>query len=386
MQTHSTPPLTLFNVNNVNGIAPPRKAGYWLRGLCVWCFALWGMAAAGAQTFAWQAGVHSFFDNTEFGGSKVQMPQTMAGVHLAPLAGWQWDTLHRILAGADLMHEWGSSQAIDFWDPVAYYEFRGSPFRFIVGAFPRAIALGKYPRMFFADSILNYRPIANGLFWEYARGGSYINMWLDWTSRQSPARHEAFFMGWSARIAYGVWYAQHFGYMFHFAGKMRPVVPEGLHDNGLILTSLGIDLAQKTGWDKLEANAGWSCGLERDRSIGEWHYPQGFLTEIKAEYRGLGLFNTFYKGGSQQVFYADHSNELYWGDPIYRAREYNRTDLYVNFFKTHRLSLKLIYSFHFTEKTVYHEQALYAVVDIGSAPAPKTAPYRYLWDRWLGRR
>ncbi|NDV47937.1 hypothetical protein D0T49_12875 [Paludibacter sp. 221] len=337
-----------------------------------------------AQEFVWKAGVHSFFDNTEFAHSEVQMPQTMAGVHIAPELGVSWRKQHRILVGLDAMHEFGSNKAIDFIDPIAYYEFDGKPFRFYMGAFPRQIALDRYPRMFFTDSISNYRPTVNGLFWEFYKEKSYINVWLDWTSRQTHERHEAFFMGWSGRYALGVFYAQHFGYMFHFAGVMEPEVPEGLHDNGLILTSLGVDLAAKTGFQKLEINAGWSVGLERDRSfIDKWHTPQGLLSEIKIEYKGLGLFNTYYRGGKQQVFYADHANELYWGDKFYRTKEYNRSDLYINFFKTNVVNVKFMYSLHFTEQTLYHEQALYATFDINNFKKKGNADYEYIWSNWF---
>ncbi|MDR0506017.1 MAG: hypothetical protein LBH32_04245 [Dysgonamonadaceae bacterium] len=337
-----------------------------------------------SQNIVWNAGIYPFFQNTEFGYSKVQMPQTMAGVHVAPEIGLCWDK-NRIFAGIDLMHEWGSNKAIDYSDVIAYYEYAGKPFRFYMGAFPRRMALEKYPRMFFQDSILNYRPVVNGLFWEFFHRKNYFNVWLDWTSRQTTSRHEAFFMGWSGRYNAGVMYGQHFGYMFHFAGKMNPEIEEGLHDNGLLLTSLGIDLASKTGFEKLEVNAGWSVGLERDRSIGDWHSPQGLLSEIKVEYRGLGLFNTYYRGESQQVFYGDHGNELYWGDPIYRSKEYNRTDFYLCFINTDAISLKLTYSLHFTEKTMYHEQALAASINLGKMKSKKTKNYKYIWSGWFDR-
>ncbi|MDR3329108.1 MAG: hypothetical protein LBS63_03235 [Prevotellaceae bacterium] len=339
--------------------------------------------AAHAQGVLYKAEVRSFFDNTEFGTSNVQMPQTMAGTHLAPEVGMGWGEQHRIFVGLDAMHEWGSNKAVDFFDPIAYYQFSGKLFRAYVGAFPRSLALGRYPRMFFQDSVLNYRPIVNGVFWELLHGESYLNLWLDWASRQAPDRHEAFFMGWSARCSYGVLYAQHFGYMFHFAGTMHPIVDEGLHDNGVVLTSLGVDFADKAGIEKLEANLGWSVGLERDRSLGEWHRPQGVLSEIRVEYKGVGAFNTYYNGGSQQVFYSDHASDLYWGDPIYRSREYNRTDFYINFVKTDVVHIKLIYSLHFTEQTAYHEQGLQVTFALDNFSKKKQKGYEYIWDRWM---
>ncbi|MDR2118511.1 MAG: hypothetical protein LBP25_03125 [Tannerellaceae bacterium] len=345
-----------------------------------------GCLPLGAQDVVWKTGVHSFFDNTEFGGSAVQIPQTMAGVHLAPEAGLSLDGTHRVFAGADLLHEYGSERAVDFFNPVVYYEYAGTPFRFYAGAIPRRLALDRYPRMFFQDSILNYRPVIHGVFWEYRHRHSYANVWLDWTGRQTRTRHEAFFMGWSGRYGFagGMIYAQHFGYMFHFAGMMNPVIDESIHDNGLMLTSLGLDLSEKTGFAKLEANLGWAIALDRDRGIGVWNKPQGILAETKIEYRGLGLFNSWYKGGSQQVYYSDHGNLLYWGDPVYRATEYNRLDLYIRFIQTAAVTLKFAYSLHFMEKNMYHEQAFYATFNLDNITrTTHEKKYRYLWDQWF---
>ncbi|MDR2407036.1 MAG: hypothetical protein LBE13_02830, partial [Bacteroidales bacterium] len=347
-------------------------------------FLLWIYSPLCAQNIVWKTGVYSFFDNTEFGGSSVQIPQTMAGVHLAPEIGLSLKSKHRIFAGIDLLHEYGSNKAVDFYDLVIFYEYAASPFRFYAGAIPRRLVLDKYPRMFFQDSILNYRPTINGVFWEYSVKNKYANVWLDWTSRQTHKRHETFFMGWSGRYSLGIFYAQHFGYMFHFAGMMEPGFDESIHDNGLLLTSLGIDLSEKTGLEKLETNLGWSMGLDRDRGIGMWHKPQGVLSEIKIEYKGLGLLNTYYKGGRQQLYYNNHGNELYWGDPIYRSKEYNRIDLYINFIRTPEVKLRFVYSLHLTEKQMYHEQAFYATFDLDNLKKEKHEKrYQYLWDKWF---
>ena len=338
-----------------------------------------------SQEFLWKAGLHAFFDNCEFTGSRIKESQTMAGVHLAPELGLGWNEKHRIFAGVDLMREFGSDKFVDYSDLIAYHEFDQKPFRFYMGAFPRRMALEKYPRMFFQDSILNYRPIVTGIFWEYYSGENFLNAWLDWTGRQTRERNEAFFVGLSGRYNLNMFYGQLFSYMYHFAAKEDPVVPEGLHDNGLVWASLGIDLTKKTNFDRLEANVGWTTGLERDRSIGEWHTPQGFLSEIKVEYKGLGLFNTYYMGGKQQVFYGSHGNEIYWGDPLYRSTGYNRADFYVYFVKTNVVNLKFIYSLHFVEKEMYHEQLFYATFDLSNLKRKEEKKYQYIWDNWFNR-
>jgi len=344
------------------------------QGVCVNVF---------SQEILWKAGVQSFFENNEFAKSKVNIPQTMAGVHLAPEIGLKWNDNHRIFAGFDAMHEWGSDKTVDFFNPLVYYEFSGKHFRFYTGAFPRKLALGKYPRMFFRDSIQNYRPTITGMFWEYVEGNNYMNVWLDWVSRQTYTRREAFFLGWSGKYAMNIFYGQHFGYMLHFAHTMQPERTGGLHDNLLMLTSLGVDLASKTNFEKLEANAGWVVGLERDRSLDNWKTPQGFMSEAIIEYKGLEIHHILYKGKGQQIFCADHGSALYWGDPMYRTELYNRTDLSVWFYKSNVVNLKMTWSLHFAEQTMYHSQLFTASFELDNLKRKGQNRYRYLWDRWV---
>jgi hypothetical protein len=345
---------------------------------------LFANIAAHSQDLLWKAGVHTFFDNAEFGGSTSLTPQTMAGVHVAPEIGLALDGRHSVHAGIDLLHEYGSDKAIDIYTPVAYYQYEGAPFRFYAGSIPRNMILEKYPRMFFTDSISNYRPTINGIFWEYGTSKKYANLWLDWTGRQSEARREAFFIGWSGRYYNKMFYAQHFGYMFHYAKTKNPVSDEFIHDNGLTLTSVGLDLSETFGLEKFETGIGYSLALDRDRGAGKWNAPQGMLWELKAEYKGLGLFNTYYKGEGQQIYRADHGSDLYWGDPAYGADEYERVDLYIRFMHTKAVKLKFTYSIHLRDKHIYHQQALYATFDLdnikGKAEAKK---YSYIWDDWF---
>lgn len=330
-------------------------------------FSLLITSKALSQDLNWRVGLSAFFDNSEFSGSAFQIPQTLSGVILSPELGLGWDSVHRISAGISLIHEFGSLKSIDKFYPTAYYSYNRETYRFIMGAFPRSYVLENYPRIFFQDSISYYRPNINGIFLGMARNQNYFNLWLDWTSRQTETTREAFFVGFSGRYKKGVVFAQHFGYMYHFFSVKNPVIQEALHDNILFLTSLGIDLAKKTGFTKLETNAGWVVGLERARSDQTgWIKSSGLLVETKIEIIGLGLFNTFYKGQGTLYYYNDHKNDLYWGDPIYRAKTYNRSDIYIKFLQTGKVNLKLIYSLHFVENRIYHEQALKLAIDLNN--------------------
>ncbi|OFY61444.1 MAG: hypothetical protein A2V64_12570 [Bacteroidetes bacterium RBG_13_43_22] len=320
-----------------------------------------------SQEKIWQVKVFSFFDNIEFGGSGVKMPQTMSGIMVAPEAGLRWDSVHRISAGVNLMHEFGSGTAIENFYPVAYYNYSKGPVRFLMGAFPRDYVTGKYPRLFFQDSVYYYRPNVEGISLEYSREEGYVNVWLDWTGRQALQVNEAFFTGLSAKYCQGIFYLRHFGYMYHFAGKKDPLIDEALHDNLLFHTSMGIDLSGKTFFERLDFNAGWVTGLERARADNTgWIKRHGMLIEAGAEYKGVGLFNTLYSGKGLMYFYSDHSTDLYWGDPAYRAGNYNRTDIYLKFFRARRVNMEFTWSLHFLESNMYHEQMLIVRVDLNN--------------------
>jgi len=336
-----------------------------------------------SQNMVWKADVSSFFDNTEFGHSQVQMPQTMAGTHIAPELGLKLDTIHSVFVGVNIMHEFGSNKIIDFLNLTCYYKYDRAPFRFYMGAFPRKYVLEDYPRMFFQDSIKNYRPNINGLFWEIGDNRRHFNLWLDWTSRQTPLRHETFFMGGSGKYKYKNFYAQLFGYWYHYAGVMNPVVDEPLVDDGLFLTSLGYGFEETLSRPLLDIRIGWSLGLERMRSTNIWHKPNGFLSETKIEYRGLGIFNTYYKGTGQMQFHKEYGNKLYWGDPFYHLNEYNRTDFTIDFFKSDFVSTRMTYSLHFGENMTYHEQALYVSFTPDNFSKKSGKKYQYLWSGWF---
>jgi hypothetical protein len=312
-----------------------------------------------SQQTTLQAGLFTFFDNAEFGGSSVQFPQTMAGVRFAPEASFKFDTANRIVVGINLLHEYGSDKAIGDLAPIAYYQYSGKPFRFMVGAFPRDFALNRYPRIFFRDSVAYYHPEMYGILWEYTGKRLFANIWLDWASRQSHEMREAFFVGFSGKYTPGIFYVQHFSYMHHFAGRMDPVIVEALHDNLLFLTSFGIDLSHKTIFDWLEINGGWIAGLDRARADNTgWIVNTAFLSEARIEYKRTGIFNTFFTGNGHMYFYETHNNELYWGDPFYRTYTYNRSDFYIDFIKNDVVNARFIYSLHFTERTMYNQQAL----------------------------
>ncbi|MDR1678874.1 MAG: hypothetical protein LBR81_03765 [Prevotellaceae bacterium] len=314
----------------------------------------------------WQVELSPFFDNTEFARSRVQHDQTMAAVRLSPEIGLSFDTVHRVRVGISLLQEFGSTQAVDNYTPIAYYEYNKAPYRFLMGAFPRTERLKEYPRAFFQDSVLWYRPVLTGFLWEVYNDLSYFNLWLDWTGRQTETQREAFFAGWSGRYQKNIFFAQLFGYMFHYAKTKNPPVDQFIHDNGLAQLSVGLDFKGRTPLTELKFSAGYLGGLEDNRGTTSWLRHDAFVADLQLEYRRLGLQNSFYAGDPQMYFYPAEGNHLYWGDPFYRSDIYNRSDIYLKLIDSPRVKTKLQCSLHATEDGLFFEQGLFVQVKIGN--------------------
>jgi hypothetical protein len=147
--------------------------------------------------------------------------------------------------------------------------------------------------------------------------------------------------------------------MFHFAGRKDPFIDEALHDNIMMVNSAGIDLSGKSFLSRLEGSLGWVLGLERARADNTgWIWMNGLQVDVTAEYRFAGIRNSLYAGRGQMHFYNDHENDLYWGDPAYRAGLYNRSDIYIKFLKKRGVDLELTWSLHFLEGKLFNEQML----------------------------
>jgi hypothetical protein len=338
-----------------------------------------------SQKIEWKADVNSFFDNTEFLTSKVKIHQTMAGTHIAPQIGLSVDSVHKVFVGADVMREFGSDELIDYTDALCYYEFDKKPFTFYMGAFPRKYAVSDFPRIFFQDSISNYRPVMNGIFWQIYNETNYVNVWLDWTSRQTETRHETLMVGGSGRYNYGDFFLQAYGYYFHYARLLHPVEFQPLVDNALMLASIGYSKEETKYGPYLDIRLGWTLGLERERLDNIKHTPGGLLSELRIGYRGVSIFNTLYKGTGQMIFIEKYANKLYWGDQVYQLGFYDRLDANLNFISNAFVNLNLTYSLHFCEGKVYHEQILKAGFNLESNQKKKCLNQKFIWDSWLNR-
>jgi len=309
-----------------------------------------------AQDIEWKVGLYNFFDNTEFAKSSYQIDQTMAGVRFSPQVGLQVDSIHHIYVGIDALKEYGSRNFQDGYTPTAYYFYDGMPFRFYMGSFPRTGLLDNLPKAFFQDSISFYRPNITGFLWEYQNKGLDAKAFFDWTGRITETDHEAFFVGGDMLYRKNCFFTQFQTYMQHYAGTYTF---SGVRDNGILHAAVGLDLTEIVRLDTLSFRLGYLGGFERWRKMSSsFNVRNGFSGEILAGYKNLGLKSTVYFGEGLMAYYSGIGNALYWGDPFYRGKFYDRTDLFYDFFKSPYVSTRLMFSQHISEGHLFSEQSL----------------------------
>ena len=334
--------------------------------------------------------LYSLFDNTEYAGCKYQDDQTMPGTVLTPELGMNIDGKHHLRAGASVIANWGDNDKIVRVSPVAYYEYNSAPIQFFMGAFPRRGSQTTLPRVMMQDSVLFYRPVVNGFLFKAGGERTFFDMWLDWTGLQSQTRRETFFVGWDGKYSHKILRLSHNGYMFHYA-KMKDA-PDGqyIHDNIMLVTKAGVDFADLSGLSHLNEfslMAGWVFGLEDNRGETGWLPHNALLFDVCFDWRGLGVKNSFYYGKGQMNFYDKQSNNLYWGDPVYRANLYNRTDLFANVVNTSFVDVYIDLAFHTFEQGLYLEQCLTAKVDINNFGRKNAEKRRKpIFTDWFAKR
>lgn len=313
--------------------------------------------------------VFSVFDNTEFAGCKYQNDQTMPMTSLTPELGLKLDDRHHLRVGASVVANWGDDDRILSVSPIAYYEYNSMPFKFLVGAFPKRGNQRVLPRVMMQDSVGYYRPVMTGFLFDVGNDRNYAALWLDWTSFQTTTRRETFFVGWNGQWSPSVFRLRHDGYMFHYAKMKNAPAGQYIHDNMLFVTQAGVDFTRFHSlgcFDEFCLMAGWVVGVEDNRGETSWLIHNAGTLGFKLEWRGLGVSNDLYYGKGQMQFYSQQTNKMYWGDPVYRADFYNRTDLYANVLATPYLKLCVDLAFHTFEQGVYLEQVLSLRMDLNN--------------------
>mgnify|MGYP001060452274 CR=1 FL=1 len=307
-----------------------------------------------AQYFQWEAGQITIVDNREY-FNEFQVPQSILGSRAYALAGFQLDSSITFNAGFSHFQEYGSMELSPYTDLILYAKYQSELFDLWGGLFPREGKIDQYPLALFYDTINYYRPIMEGLYFNFHHNGFTQSVWVDWTSRQTATERETFLFGMDARWEKNIFFAGYYFYMYHFAGPGIPLPNDPLRDNGAFNGKIGIDLSNKLFMDSLTFSGGWLVSLDRFRGQSDWDTPSGFLANFYLARSFIDLRGTVYFGDG---------HDLVWGDAFYRANSYLRLDPGIRIFESKYGYAKMIFPIHFIAGTIDFQQQLFFALSI----------------------
>ncbi len=292
---------------------------------------------ANGQEVLWGVDMNYRFDNREYVDLQVANSGTMFGSRLSPQLGITWNQTNTLMAGVNLMRDFGHRSFYTKPDFFAYYNYDNGRFDFTAGVFPREKLTGEYSYAFFSDSLRFYDANLEGLIMHYKTRKFNFEIGCDWNSMYSSDRREKFMVFSAAQYKPGVFYVGYSFDMYHHAGSYTL---GGVVDNVLVSPYLGVDLSELTGMQTFKVQAAWLQAFQNDRShVGDYVSPGGAQLDVRLKYKGFGVNNNLYLGDNLFPYYdcpyeddngTTYSYYLYNGDPYYKTTSgvYNRLELF----------------------------------------------------------
>jgi hypothetical protein len=271
----------------------------------------------------------------------------MLGARLDVQRGFTMDSVHHVFFGLNYLYEYGSKLTEHTPIPDLYYHYSGEQFNLYFGSFPRKDLIS-YPLVFLSDTFEYYSPNMQGGYASFKNEFLHHNVWIDWTSRQTDTRREAFIAGLSGEVRINPVYLEYYFYMFHRAlPKIRPA-GEKLRDNGGGGIFLGTNFPEKLIPGDYSIDAGLIWNYDRFRP-GPVNNATGFMGRMDARYKWAGVDYNIYRGDP-----LDFEN----GDHFYLAGKYSRLGIMLIPFTGTKVSAHAKFNFHFLEGTVEYSQQI----------------------------
>lgn len=99
----------------------------------------------------------TFFDNTEYTGTKLGESGTLFSARLTPQIGVQWNEKNSLVIGADLFTDFGNeTKFLSKARPQLYYRFATPKVKAYAGIFDRSAMRGYYSELFLSDAARYY--------------------------------------------------------------------------------------------------------------------------------------------------------------------------------------------------------------------------------------
>lgn len=290
---------------------------------------LMGASVACAQKFLYDVDFVLNFDNREINHS-YEPSGTIFGFRLTPTIGvGLQDSLggsHRLMAGVSCIQPCGADWRKVTVTPTAFYEFAIKGFRMDLGFVPYQELTEALPDYLRSDSLAFAYPNIQGALFQYESRHGYVMALCDWRGMMSHDTREAFRIVGGGKYHRDWFFAGGFAQMNHLSHNADTIT--GVCDDILVNPLVGAGVGQYTPLDSLSVQVGYLGGLQRDRKYGFSQWVSGFEAEVYLGWRFIGFRDLLYVGQNQMPLYPDYGQLLNQGDPRFRAKLYNRTDLF----------------------------------------------------------
>ncbi len=293
--------------------------------------------------------VATHFDNAECDGNDIGYSRTIFAVKLVPTIGYRFGKggRHSVVAGAELLKDFGSKKFLNEARLVAYYRYKDEKWGAYAGAFKRDELIGHYSRAFFSDSTLIYNGTVQGVAGHYLSERMFAELSVDWNGLYSPDTREEFRVLASVGGNFAKWFnaglslsLQHYANKSTFRGNVV--------DNALANAWLG---ARFKAFFDFDVRLGYLQAYQRDRRTDDAaRFPMGGELYLKISRWGVYIDNNLYVGENLMPLYNVIGNDglkyadgLYTGDVMYgtTSKIYNRTGVgYERKFSRDRVSVK----------------------------------------------
>jgi len=297
------------------------------------------------QQLSIKSGLFGFFDNREYFNYYAN-DQTIFGTRAYTQVGFTFNQKNEFFIGIDGLYEFGSNLDADNINPILYIHRKNVATDLYLGSFYRN-PIVRMPDVLLNDTLQYYRPNMEGIYLSFTKTNFNHNIWIDWSSRQSMIDKEIFYLGGSGSIFLNNFFYKHDFVIVHYALTSKVNTNEHIRDNGGIYSRFGIDVSEFFFFDTLIFSTGIVFSYDRTRNITPLRYNKGYISEISLSYKTLGLKYTNYFGDGQK---------LITGDPLYKAKFYNRLDLIWKIFNRPGIEGEVELSFHFINDFIDYSQ------------------------------
>ena len=272
---------------------------------------------AQSGTLFFDGAISTDFDNAEYEGDDVGYSRTIFAVRLTPTLGYRWGKggRHAVVAGAELLKDFGSVHVIDDTKLVAYYRYKDQNWGAYAGIFGRDELVGRYSRAFYSDSTRIYNALVQGVAGHYRSEKMFAELAVDWTGLYSPKVREKFRILASVGGKFAKWFdAGATLSLTHYANKST--FQGNVVDNALCNAWIG---AQFKAFFDFDVRLGYLQALQRDRKVSDsWLAPKGGELYVKLSKWGAFVDNNIYVGENLMPLYkVSGSDGLMYGNDLY---------------------------------------------------------------------